>query len=365
MKKSTRIILIVVAACIITGGTAFGVLIVTTWGEFNYENTYYYRPSAPSPIEQINIDCDIGVVLINYNRTPTDYYAKMDLDINIAGILVKGASFSDFFNPILWNNNSSPVTTFTLDAKATTWFIFGIFQHIYINLTLRTDIIYDINCYTATGDIFMEVPDNTMINNTNLITSTGLVSLATAKNITFQGNVGLSSSTGDVAIIARQVDFNMDVFATTATGELTLNFSNCIIREDFVGTVSTGDIFFSSYNMKYSTDYQWYLQTSTGDIFTTILQYSETVANVTGTMITSTGSINIYYKDTLSSVGSIFTGSTSTGSITYIPIGTGGFSEIGINPKTVVSNDYSSAINKYEFSLATSTGNIIISAESL
>ncbi|MFX1591863.1 MAG: hypothetical protein ACFFB6_05550 [Promethearchaeota archaeon] len=364
MKRVHRIVLIVVAACIVTGGTAFGVLIFGTWGTLDYENNYYYNPSIPSPIERININCDIGTVIIKYNNTPTNFYAQVDLGIHIEGILVKGSSLLDFFHPIVWENTSS-VTTFTLAAKATTWFIFGFLQQIEVNLTLRTDVIYDINSQTSTGAIYMAVPSNTIVNNTLLSTATGVVSLEADDNTIFQGNVGLTTSTGGVALYARQVNFTHDLIISTATGEIYLNFSRCIIGRKLIGTVSTGSITFNSYNMKYTGDYLWYLHTSTGSIYATILQYNEMGANITGSMQTSTGSINVYYRDNLASVGAKFICSTSTGSNSFIPIGTGGFTDTGSNPKTITSDDYDyTATNRYTFSAATSTGSIQVLGES-
>ena len=158
----------------------------------------------------------------------------------------------------------------------------------------------------------MDVPDNIMLNNTILATSTGAISLIAAKNITFRGNVGMSSNTGAIALIARQVNFSQNLISFASTGALTLNFTNCVIGGNLIGTVSTGSITFSSYNMKYSKDYLWSLETSTGSIYATILQHTDIGANVTGSMLTSTGSINVYYKDNLGNVGAKFTCSTST-----------------------------------------------------
>ena len=88
MKKSNRIVLIIVAVCIVTGGTAFGVLFWGTHGVFPYKNTYYYNPETPSPIERININCDIGSILIKYNKTPTDYYAEASLSFTFREMTV-------------------------------------------------------------------------------------------------------------------------------------------------------------------------------------------------------------------------------------------------------------------------------------
>lgn len=365
MKRKNITVLIIVAACVVAGGTAFGVLIFTTWGKIDYENTYTYEPSSPSSIEQININSDIGSILVRYNKTPTDYYAKIELDIHIQGILVEGSSFSDFFYPIIWNNESTPVTTFTLDAKATTWFIFGVFREIQINLTLRTDVIYDLNILTSTGGVNAIFPENTVLNNTYISTSTGNVFLNASKNITFQGNVGLTTSTGFSKFYAKQCNFTHDLKSFSSTGNIHLNLSRCSIGGHLTGTSSTGNIVFNSYNMKYINGYNWKFESSTGGIGITILQYEEMGASITGSIQTSTGNINIYYKDSLATIGAQFTCLSSTGSKSYIPIDSGGFTESGANPKIITSDDYSSAINKYTLTATSSTGSVTVQAESL
>ncbi|MFX1371794.1 MAG: hypothetical protein ACFFCE_08030 [Promethearchaeota archaeon] len=366
MKKSNRILLVIVSVCIVSGGTAFGVLILSTWGSVPYENTFYYKPNTPSLIEQININCDIGSIRINYNETPTDYYAQIDLDIRIKGMLVEGKSFQDFFYPIIWQNESSQIISFILDAKASTWLTFSISQRVNINLILRTDIIYDLNAHTSTGSIKMDIPNNSILNNTILSTSTGSVSLNVAEQTNFLGDVDISTSTGSVELYAKHTDFTQSLNAHTSTGSLKLNFSNSKIGKNFIGKCSTGSIKFNSYNMKYSDDYNWDLTTSTGSIDVNIIQYVEITAKVNGAIKTSTGSINVEYKDNSINIGAKFTASTSTGSIDYEPIGFGGFIESGSSTsKVIISDDYDSAINLYILSLTTSTGSIEVNGENL
>jgi hypothetical protein len=117
--------------------------------------------------------------------------------------------------------------------------------------------------------------------------------------------------------------------------------------------------------MEYTDNQIWNLGTTTGSIFATILQYSDMNANVTGSMVATTGNIEIYYRDTLASVGAQFTCSVTTGSNSYIPIGSGGFSEVGANPKTITSGDYGTANNKYTFTVITITGGTQVQGESL
>jgi hypothetical protein len=350
----------VVAACLITGGTVFGVLVVTTWGEYRYSNTYYYMPGAPLPVEPLIITSDVGSINIHYSTDPSADYVKIDLDIRVVGLFVKGKTFSDLFYPIKWLNETTPVE-FDLDNK----YVFGVSYNITIDITLRSDVIYDINALTSTGSIDMNVLDNTILNNTVLRTSTGSIRVYTLDNASIQGNFQIKTSTGSIALYATKSNFTHGLTSLTSTGSLYLNFTECTIEDDLVGTVSTGSITIRSYNVKYTKDAVWNFETSTGSIDTIIHQFIDIGADITGSMVTSTGSINLYYRDKLTSVGAKFTGSTSTGSVSFTPIGIGGFTETGSSTyATFTSNSYNTAISTYTFDLTTSTGSVAVTGES-
>jgi hypothetical protein len=285
---------------------------------------------------------------------------QIELDIKVSGGFVAGKSFSDFFKPITWTNISASLITFNLQNKPTTWFIFPIIQRITINVTLRTDIDYDIAAASSTGSINLDIPDNMDLNKTILSTSTGSITVDANDNVTFGGNVQTSTSTGSVAIYAQTVNFSKGITTSTSTGSLTLNFTNCIMGDDISGTVSTGSITLKSYNMVYSQNSIWAFETSTGSISASIYQYVDMGVNITGSLETSTGSIGIIYVDNLASVGASFSGTTSTGS--YTGVDSGGFSPANANP--FVSDDYGTATSTYTLSLTTSTGSISIDGTS-
>jgi len=360
MIRSQKIILIIAAAVLVGSAGVFGIVLFATWGEYDYSNTYYYEPEAPSAIERINLMIDLGGINIKYNETPIRHYAKIDLDVKVKGVSVTGKSFSDFFKPIQWLNSSAPVT-FNFETKSTAWFFIGISYRIKIDLTLRTDITYDIDAISATGAIIMNVPQGSTLNKTTLHTSTGSVLLNTALNTTFQGDVSLSTSTGSTKVYAVKTTFTSGLVTSTSTGSLTLNFTSCILGDDLSGVVSTGSIAFKSYNMKCTQDSTWSIETATGSIDADIIQYVDTGADIIGSIKTSTGSIDVIYKDNQANVGASFTSSTSTGSIDYNNIGVGGFSELG---SIFSSLDYLTANNTFTFTLSTSTGNVEVDGES-
>ncbi|MHA2397363.1 MAG: hypothetical protein ACXADU_00555 [Promethearchaeota archaeon] len=360
MRKDFKIIIIAVAVLLVGGGTIFGTVVFLTWGEYNFSDTYLYDPGVPSPIEDVSFSCDIGAISIHYNTTPTDNVVKIDLTISVKGGFVEGKTFSDFFQPIIWENVSVPVINFELHKKPTPFFIFGILHSIQIDVTLRTDVGYNIGAYTATGSVNLDASTGVVLNNTSLSSSTGSVALNADEDASFLGDTHLGTSTGSINIYADNNTFSNGLSAGTSTGSATLNFTNCIMGDDLSVQVSTGSIDLKSYNMVYTQDATWDLDTATGGIDVEIYQSMGIGANVTGSIHTSTGSVDIIYKDTTASVGARFTCSTGTGSITYTPLGVGGFSQVG---GVITSSDYNSASFRYILSVSTGTGSIEVIGE--
>ncbi|MHA2088797.1 MAG: hypothetical protein ACW972_11000, partial [Promethearchaeota archaeon] len=252
--------------------------------------------------------------------------------------------------------------SFSLVRKPSTWVLFPLFQNISLDIILRTDVNYDIVASTSTGSIGLDISENANVNNTILATSTGSIQVTAKENVTINGKVQTTTSTGSVTIYAQNVNFSQGLSSTLSTGSLLLNFTNCIVGDDISGTLSTGSITLRSYNMKYSQNCVWDLETSTGGINAVITQYVEMGANITGSMETSTGSIDINYIDNLATVGASFLGTWSTGSYTRSSSG-GGFSATNFNP--FFSLDYSTANNIYTLSLTTSTGGIDVDGTSV
>jgi len=122
-----------------------------------------------------------------------------------------------------------------------------------------------------------------------------------------------------------------------------------------------GSISIKSYNMIYTQNCVWDFETSTGSVNVDIFQSTNMTANVTGSLKTSTGSIDLTYKDTLSTAGASFHGTWDTGSYSRSS-SEGGFGPTNENP--FKSLDYGTALSTYTLSLITSTGSIDVDGTS-
>ncbi len=366
MKKlrNYKIALIVISALIVGGGIGFVVTGFATAGSIDVSFSFQYEPSSPDPIEDLSINADIGKIIVKYNTTATPYFAEIDVNLKITGLFMSYKNYTDFFKPHTeWWAESSGI--FNLEVLPGVWFDpshwFKSYE-ITITVTLRTDVIFDIEATMATGAIEMSVPDDVILNNISLTSSTGSVKLTTLGNNEFQGKVGLQTSTGSVDLFAKNTNFNHGFEAFTSTGSLLLNFTDCRMGDDLAGIVSTGSVTFKSYNMVYDKDIDLKLKTSTGSIDAEIYQYINMGANVTGSMKSSTGSIEVLYRDKLANTGVKFTSSIGTGSINYIDHAT--MEITGVLENIYSSYNYGAATYKYTFALSTSTGNIDVNGQS-
>jgi hypothetical protein len=232
--------------------------------------------------------------------------------------------------------------------------------NILVLVTLRTDIVYDIKAHTVTGSLKMRVPEDIILNNTILQTTTGEVLLNSFANTKFEGKVSVQSTTGTASVISKRTNYTYGLNAGTTTGTLVLSFENCLLGNDLTGIVTTGSIFYTTNNLTFIQGSTINLQTTTGTIYGTINQYEDLGANVTGNLAVVTGSIELDYVNDKSGIGTRFSGAVTTGNLNYVYSA----SEFTRFNGVLTSGNYNSAPYKYTFSLSTVTGTINLDAES-
>ena len=361
--RNYKIALILLVALIVGGGLGFVIYGFVASGSIENSFNFTYEPSSPDPIEDLTFNVDIGKILFTYNTSPTTSYAKIDVNIEIAGLYMEGKTYLNFFNPSAewWDNTTA---TFALMAIPDVWFDPSHWFKSYnvtVAVTLRTDVVYDIVALTAVGSIEILVPDGVILNGTSLTSSTGSIKVNTLGNNEFLGKVKLESSTGSVESFSVNTNFTRGFRALTITGSLTLNYTSCLMGDNLIGTTDTGDLDFKSYNMVYTKDIILNLESDTGNIEVDLYQYINMGANVTGTWETDTGSIDVLYRDNLVDTGVKFIGSTGPGSIYYTPDPSMEITGGGNIYSTLV---YGTMTYRYEFSLDITTGSINANAQS-
>ncbi|MHA1471885.1 MAG: hypothetical protein ACTSQW_02170 [Promethearchaeota archaeon] len=356
--------LIIVAALLVGGSIGFVIYGFVVAGSIEDSFNFKYEPSSPDSVEDLTFNANIASILFKYNTspTPTTLYANIDVEIEVTGLYMEGKTYLDFFHPSAdwWDDATG---TFTFLSLPDVWFNPSHWfksYNISVTVTLRTDVVYDLTSVTNVGSTEMQVPDGVILNGTSFTSTTGSIKLNTLGNNEFLGGVRLKSTTGSVNSTTVKTNFTRGFQADVTTGSIFLNYTNCLMGDNLIGTVTTGDVFFKSYNMVYTKDIILNLKATTGDVNSTLLQYTTMGANVTGTWRSTTGDVKVFYRDNLYDTGVKFTGSIGTGSIIYTPHP----STMDISNNIYSSLNYVNATYRYDFPLIMTTGSIKANAQS-
>jgi len=338
-KKTYRKGLIagIIISCLLFSIVGFFIVGAFTFATYQESFTYYYTPASPASVEECNIYASTARIQIQYNTTPVNYYAKVDVNFHFSGLFMAGKTYQNFFNPISWDNDSSADLSLTSIHWAwvdpTNWFKTD--NHV-VNLTLRTDIVYDITTTSITGGISIIVPENVTVN-----------------------DLTLSCTTGGVSVYGTGANFSQGLSSSTTTGNVLLNFTRCHFGGNIAGTTTTGGVTLNTYNAEYTQDITWTLSTTTGAVLMSIQQYSNMSSDVTGSASTTTGGVTVQYYDNSPYFGARFTGSTTTGVVSCTADDIAGVGSAKY--KICTSGDFATtANNTYDLTCTTTTGNIAI-----
>jgi hypothetical protein len=228
------------------------------YGKIKESLNFYYSPDVPSLTDELNIITDIGNIEIIYATVPTEYPVSIEVKINVAGPNLADKSYLDYFD-IVWNEDNTPAL-FNITIKSNKWLEASnwLSREIYIIITLRAEILFNVTATTNSGYIKVDVPFGVSIE--NLVTK-------------------------------------------TSSGNTTIDFNQCILEGNVTGTTNIGNITIKSYNVQYIRNSSWTINNERGNTLFDIVQYEEMGTNISVEGITNTGLINVTYKDYSSNVG--------------------------------------------------------------
>ncbi|MFW9829560.1 MAG: hypothetical protein ACFFBY_14200 [Promethearchaeota archaeon] len=236
---------------------------LATSGNINKTLQYFYNPSSSSNMEELNIDIDIGDVEIEYIVNPVNYYAKLDINIEMIGSGLAGKSYLDYFD-FNWQNTSEYVNfTMRIKPELSLIEVLSLLEVIQILIFLSANVICDIDIRVRVqGDTQIIVPFGISVEN---------------------------------------------IIVNLYKGDIQFDFSYCILKGNITGIIQDeGDLFFKSYNLQLNQNISLFLSTREGDIFIDIFQHNNMKANISGIISHKIGNIHFKYEDDDLDVGAYF-----------------------------------------------------------
>lgn len=344
MKKSVLISILVISAVITAGILSFIFIGYGTQGALDSSSNYVYA-SSPTDNDDISISADMGDIIVEYNNTPMNYGMEAFFTARIEGLFIKGRTFEEFFRYPQTQNLSSTkaITLSTHENLFKNPLNFFSHKQIKLNIVLRTDVRYNFDIDVAVGDISVDVPEGVSVGNLDLATDVGDI------ETTFQGNniigeLSLNSKVGDVYVSGIESQFNQDIDLSTTVGKVNLYLNNSDIDGNIGTSTTTGSTQVSLINLTYMNDSNLNLDATTGSVQLIIDQRVFMGSNVSGSIIVTTGNIDVEYYDDQTDIGIRCRSKTTTG-----------------NADQYTTPGYPTTYN-YDLRLEATTGNIGITA---
>jgi hypothetical protein len=262
-KKLISITLMVIIGCSLIIIVPIQIISIrlSSYDTINKSCTFIYQPSSPSSIENLYLNVDEGNVEIRYIDPSVDYYALIEVDIELIGKNLAGKSYEDYLN-ISWYNSSS-LANFRMEIISDDWFnpSLWLIKDVSIIVTLRKDIVFDIITNLIKGNYKITVPWPVSIG--NLLTN-------------------------------------------VSNGNILYDFELCSIQGNITGITNKGDLVLKSHNVEYNQNCNWLLTSTAGDMNIEIYQEEEMGANITGTAMIIDGILNLFYEDNSANIGANF-----------------------------------------------------------
>jgi len=301
---------------------------LSNYGTIDELLTFEYAPDNSSPIEKLNLNVDVGDVEIKYVTTPVDYYAKIQVDIELKGQTFAGKEYSDYFS-VVWNI-TSPSPTFTMLCTSDTCFDPSLLvtQNVDIIITLNANILFDINItINEKGNVHLIVPYAVTTNNVDIYTNEGDV-LYDFQYCTLEGNITGIANEGNIELMANVITIN-NVDCNTNVGNILYDFQYSILEGNITGIANEGNIDLMAYNPEYTRNIIWTYESNAGDIIIDIShinQYKIMNANITGSVIGNNfGDITLNYYDNTTNIGAFITLNNTIGALHLTGSDTEGF----------------------------------------
>jgi len=255
---------------------------ILSYDNIDESDSFIYEPSSPSLVKKLYINVEFGDIEIRYTEPLVDYFVKIDMSFELSGVNLTGKNYSDFFN-IIWHTTNASAHL-TLELSSESWFddTLWVSRNVDILVSIRMDVVFDIITRLSEGNYEISVP--WAVTTGNLLTNV---------------------SKGNISYDLKCCTIEGKVAGNVNEGDIFYNFDRCIIGGDITGITNEGDLELKSYNVEYTQNSNWILNSS-GDMNIEVSQYKEMSANVTGIAWIIDGILDLFYKDNTANIGAYF-----------------------------------------------------------
>ena len=324
--KAGKIFALVLIVLIVSSGASL--LASSVQFEMQEDRIYTYG-SEEIPVELAFIfDVSSAKIVFQFNSSPIEDFIKIEANFDFEARGNEKCSLEEFYD-IVWETSETSVL---FGVYQNEWFHWAMWDQSIITVTLRNDIVFDLDIDTGSGSVLFDVPEGVNFSNLDIYTGSGSIYLDLNGSSIITNDINLGTGSGNIHADIKNTTIKNSLEADTGSGSLDLVFDDLDLANTLNLKTGSGTMVISSINSKFSngiTSYTgsgsvWYKLTNTtlgGDFdvyigsggFNLISEDITLLNNINWDIDGGSGNINI---DIIQhhSLGGLITGDIETGS---------------------------------------------------
>ncbi len=253
--------------------------------EIDENLTYEYTPETSISETDFAIDISSGAVTIQYNSTPVNEAIFIDARFDAKIKTFGDKDFDEIYDIEADFESSEKLFYVGYDYESS----FPYVDNSEFIITLRTDINYSLTVDVSSGNIDIDVPNNTNLGELSIDVSSGQIDLKLNENIITE-ELYIKSSSGRVNIDANNTTFLNGMYLDSSSGSIEKVLENCVFGGDLYVEISSGNYLVDITELSLTQDIEWVFDGSSGNIEFTMAQNSSLGGEISALFETSSGS---------------------------------------------------------------------------
>ena len=330
-KIGKTVALVLIVSMFLGGVTLF---VSANSYEILAERSYNYE-SEEIPAElAFKFDVSSAEIVFLFNSTPIDDIIKIDAIFAFTIHGFEERSLDEIYD-IVWETSESSVL---FGVYQENWFPWTTWDQSTITVTLRTDIVYDLEIDTGSGNVLIGVPEGVDFINLEIHTGSGGIDLDINGSSSFANDLNLGTGSGSIHVdikdstiensfeadtgsgsmelILYNVDLSNTLTLDTGSGSMDLFITNSILSNGILSETGSGGVEYLitnttlggdldvrigsggfnliSENITLLNDINWNIDGGSGHIYIDITQTNPLGGLITGNIESGSGGVSVH-----------------------------------------------------------------------
>ena len=245
-SKAGKIFAIVLIVLVVSSGASFFGSSVPF--DIQEDRIYTYG-SEEIPAElTFTFDVSSAEIVFQFNSSPIDDIIKIEANFDFKARGIEECSLEEFYD-IVWETSGTSVL-FGVYQKE--WFHWAMWDQSIITVTLRDDIMYDLDIDTGSGSISVDVPEGVNFSNLNIHTGSGSIYLDLNGSSIISNDLNIGTGSGNIHVDIKNTTIKNSLEADTGSGSLDLVFNDVDLSNTLNLDTGSGNMVISILNSKLS-----------------------------------------------------------------------------------------------------------------